>query len=215
MPIFKNLFFGFIISFIGSLPIGYLNIVGYEINRFYGFYTSIFFYLGIIIIEFLIVYLTLIAGNYLSKNKKLMQFIEYFSMFFIFLLGIYFFNLSNSESNTSIDIKNYSNFQIFGLGLLLSSFNFMQIPFWLSWNMVLINKNWIFTEKHFKFFYLVGAVLGTLIGMILFAKLLITFSKSSSFLEQNVYKIIGVFFFFIVFLQLIKLLKKEKNYKKL
>ena len=32
----KNIFIGFLVSFIGSIPLGYLNVVGYDVFKKFG-----------------------------------------------------------------------------------------------------------------------------------------------------------------------------------
>ena len=96
----KNIFVGFIVSFIGSIPLGYLNIVGYEVYKSFGLNETIFYLLGVIIIEFIVIYLTLLFANKLNSNKKLIKFIEAFSIIFMFLLAYIFY--SSASKNEEI-----------------------------------------------------------------------------------------------------------------
>ena len=79
----KNIFVGFLISFIGSIPLGYLNVVGYEVFTKFGLNETIFYLLGIISIEFFVIYFTLLFAKQLMNNQKLIthgpqnQFAEY------------------------------------------------------------------------------------------------------------------------------------------
>jgi hypothetical protein len=63
MQILKNIFVGFLVSFIGSIPLGYLNIVGYEVYKSFGLNETIFYLHGVISIEFFVIYFTLIFAN--------------------------------------------------------------------------------------------------------------------------------------------------------
>ena len=67
----KNIFVGFLISFIGSIPLGYLNVVGYEVYKNFGLNQTIFYLLGVISIEFIVIYFALLFANQLIENKKL------------------------------------------------------------------------------------------------------------------------------------------------
>ena len=58
MQILKNISVGFLVSFIGSIPLGYLNIVGYEVYKSFGLNETIFYLLGVISIEFFVIYFT-------------------------------------------------------------------------------------------------------------------------------------------------------------
>ena len=67
----KNISVGFLVSFVGSIPLGYLNVVGYEIYLQQGFTTTICYLLGVILIEFFVIYFSLIFANQLASNAKL------------------------------------------------------------------------------------------------------------------------------------------------
>ena len=71
MKALKNIFVGFLVSFIGSVPLGYLNVIGFEIYRKLGVNSLIFFLFGFICLEMLVIYYTLIFVKQLVNNKKL------------------------------------------------------------------------------------------------------------------------------------------------
>ena len=68
----KNILVGFLVSFIGSIPLGYLNVIGFEIYKYQGLTTTIFYLLGVICIEFFVIYCTLIFD--VTKVKVKHQF---------------------------------------------------------------------------------------------------------------------------------------------
>ena len=47
----KNIFVGFLVSFIGSIPLGYLNVVGFDIYAQKGLISTVFYLLGVVIVE--------------------------------------------------------------------------------------------------------------------------------------------------------------------
>ena len=52
----KNIFVGFLVSFIGSIPLGYLNVVGFQVYEKSGLSPTVLYLLGVIIIEFFVIY---------------------------------------------------------------------------------------------------------------------------------------------------------------
>lgn len=185
----KNIGVGFLVSFIGSIPLGYLNVVGLTIYSSSGIQPTLSYLLGVICIEFIVIYLTLIFANKLAGNKKLLKFIEAFSVVFMFILAYVFYTNSNSV-NTNYTIFNtvYSN--NFLSGIILSCLNFIQIPFWLSWNLYLLNGNYIEVSNSRKYFYVFGTITGTFFGMLSLILSLNYFSNSFEFLSQYLTKII-------------------------
>jgi threonine/homoserine/homoserine lactone efflux protein len=185
----KNFFVGFLISFIGSIPLGYLNVVGYEIYSKDGIYPTIYYLCGVVVIEFFVIFLTLIFAKKLMENKKLLQFIDAFSVLFMFALAYVFYASAISESTNTDLFGNYRG-NYFVTGILLSCLNFIQIPFWLSWNLYLLNGNYIEISKKRNFFYVVGTVIGTFAGMLVLILSLHYLTNQTDFLEKYLMKVI-------------------------
>jgi len=186
----KNIFVGFLISFIGSIPLGYLNVVGYEVYKKFGIEETIFYLFGVISIEFLVIYFTLLFANQLIANKKLIKFIEAFSIIFMFLLAYIFYSSASKEAENQLVLEKYVDYSPFVVGLILSCLNFIQIPFWTSWNLYLLNGNYIEISKSRKYFYVIGTVLGTFCGMLVLILSLDYVTNQTDFLAKYLMKII-------------------------
>jgi len=204
----KNILVGFIVSFIGSIPLGYLNVIGLEIYTASGIRSTIFYLLGVICIEFLVIYLTLIFANKLVSNTKLLKFIEAFSIIFMFVLAYLFYSSANSNaSSTTVFSKIIPSF--FLAGILYSCLNFIQIPFWLSWNLYLLNENYIEVSKSKKYVYVLGTAVGTFCGMLVLILSLNYFAGNVAFLSKYLMKfIIPIIFLGLGIFQAIKFYKK-------
>ena len=87
----KNILVGFSVSFIGSIPLGYLNIVGFEIYSVFGVEELLLYLLGVICIEAFVIYFTLIFASRLVNNKKLMKIIDIFGVVFLLVLAYSFY----------------------------------------------------------------------------------------------------------------------------
>lgn len=162
----KNIFVGFIVSFLGSIPLGYLNVVGFEIYQSVGLLSTLYYLGGVILIEFVVILSTLLFAKKLMENKRLLKFIEGFSVFFMFVLAFVFYASSQSATSIALFDEIYLDTSPFILGIYLSLFNFIQIPFWLSWNLYLLNGNHIEISNSRKYFYVFGTVAGTFMGML-------------------------------------------------
>lgn len=186
----KNIFVGFLVSFIGSIPLGYLNVIGFEIYNKQGIIPTVFFLLGVILIEFFVIYFTLVFANRLAANKKLTQCIEGFSIIFMLILA-YVFYVSASDTTTQTDEFSASgNWKIFTSGVFLSAINFIQIPFWTGWNLWLLNGKHIEISGKRKYFYVFGTVAGTFFGMLTLILSLHYFASNVDFLSKYLMQII-------------------------
>ncbi|HEU0124801.1 MAG TPA: hypothetical protein VFQ56_00720, partial [Flavobacterium sp.] len=72
MKSLKNTGVGFAVSFLGSIPLGYLNLAGLEIYSNNGIYDLLMFLSGVILIETFVIYFTLKFALQIMMNKKLM-----------------------------------------------------------------------------------------------------------------------------------------------
>jgi hypothetical protein len=185
----KNIAVGFLVSFIGSIPLGYLNVVGFDIYNSSGIRSTILYLLGVICIEFCVIYLTLIFADKLFKMEKLLKFIEGFSIVFMFILAYLFYSSTNSDdANRTVFSNVPQNF--FFAGIVYSFLNFIQIPFWLSWNLYLLNGKFIEISKSGKYFYIFGTVAGTFCGMLALILALHYFASNVDFLSKYLMQII-------------------------
>lgn len=212
MQILKNIFVGFLVSFIGSIPLGYLNIVGYEVYKNFGLNETIFYLLGVISIEFFVIYFTLIFANKLIENKKLIKFIEAFSIVFMFLLAYIFYSSASKEAPSQTVLDKYVDYSPFVVGVILSCLNFIQIPFWTSWNLYLLNGNYIEVSKSRKYFYVFGTIFGTFSGMLVLILSLDYVTNQTDFLAKYLMKVIIPLVFII--LGLVQGFKFYKKYSK-
>ncbi|WP_162126368.1 hypothetical protein [Flavobacterium phycosphaerae] len=182
----KNIAVGFLVSFIGSIPLGYMNVIGFEIYNQQGITATSLYLLGVILVEFLVIYFTLIFAERLAANKKLTKSIEAFSVVFMVVLAAVFYFSSNSKKplTTSFD------YIPFVMGIVLSCLNFIQIPFWTGWNLYLLNEKYIEVSGIRKYGYVFGTVFGTFCGMLTLILTLHYFATNIQFLSQYLMQMI-------------------------
>ena len=205
----KNIFVGFLVSFIGSIPLGYLNVVGYDVFKKFGLNETLFYLLGVISIEFFVIYFTLLFANQLIANQKLLKFIEGFSVVFMFVLAFIFYTSASSETTNPSVLERYVKYSPFVVGLILSSLNFIQVPFWTSWNLYLLNGNYIEISKSRKYFYVFGTIFGTFSGM-----LVLIFSLNYLTLEFEFFKLFLFQFIIPIVFVALGIFQGFKFYKK-
>ena len=185
----KNILVGFLVSFLGSIPLGYLNVIGFNIYNSEGMRSTLLYLLGVVCVEFCVIFLTLIFANKLNKKEKLLKYIEGFSVVFMFILAYVFYSSANSDdSNGTVFSNTFQN--LFVAGIVYSSLNFIQIPFWLSWNLYLLNGKYIEVSNTRKHFYVLGTIAGTFCGMLVLILSLHYFASNVEFLSKYLMQII-------------------------
>ncbi|MDG2432013.1 LysE family transporter [Flavobacterium sp.] len=210
MKLLKNSIVGFIVSFVGSMPLGYLNIVGFETYNSLGLESLLLYLLGVVIIEAVVIYCTLIFARTLVQNTKLMKVIDVLGIFFLLFLAYSFYAHSQKSTIEKGYINAYIAYSPFLMGVLLSSLNFLQLPFWTAWNLYLLNNNYIrVANLRLKMCYLVGTIVGTFSGMIAFVTILQAISKNTTGLTSYLMPVVVPSIFVLLALfQLYKVVKK-------
>jgi hypothetical protein len=182
----KNSGVGFVVSFLGSIPLGYLNVIGFHVFQQKGMLPTVWFVLGVICVESVVIYGTLVFAKRLAANIRLTKYIEGFSVLFMQVLAAVFYFSSHSKSNGATTIQ----YLPFVLGILSSGLNFIQIPFWTGWNLYLLNGHYIEVSKSRIYFYVIGTNIGTFCGMMTLIVSLHFFASNVDFLSKYLLKYI-------------------------
>ncbi|RZJ55961.1 MAG: hypothetical protein EOO44_01260 [Flavobacterium sp.] len=205
----QNIAVGFLLSFVGSIPLGYLNLAGLEIYSKSGLNNLIFFLFGVVFVETFVIYFTLLFAKRLIENKKLMKIIDLFAVIFMFGLAYLFYSKANHASGSNSNLSEYLMYSPFVIGVILNCFNFLQLPFWTSWNLYLVNAKYITTEKKLKYYYIAGTLAGVFLGMLSLILILQSlFQKTNQFSKYIIPVFIPLFFIILGSIQVFKVYKK-------
>lgn len=160
-------FTGLFISFLGSLPLGTLNIAAMQIAISDGIQPAILFSLGSLTAEVIYVRLSLVAMDWVTKQQKLFQFLEWITLLIVVALAVSsFYAALHPTVNKNVILS--STLHRYMLGLIMSAINPVQIPFWFGWSTVLFTKNILVPRASNYNSYIIGIGLGTLLGNCVF-----------------------------------------------
>lgn len=163
---FKVAFSGLLISFLGALPLGTLNLTAFEIAASKGLLSALWFCMAVVLVELVVVRLTLFGNERLQLNGKVMDYLLPLGILLLMYLSISHFMDSTRIGEVDSKIGLLPRFKsTFVLGFLLSALNPLQIPFWMTWNKVLESKGILETKRRDYTFYISGIGMGTLIGL--------------------------------------------------
>jgi len=169
MPKLLQVFcWGMLISFLGCLPLGTLNVTAMQIGLQEGIKAALYFSFGCLLIEMLYVRLSLIGIEWIQKQVRLMRIMEWLTLAIIVALAIgSFIAAVKNVPDQKNEVLN-NNLHRFVLGMLMSSISPAQIPFWFGWSSVLFQKKLLQPVKRQYNFYIAGIGLGTLLGNAVF-----------------------------------------------
>jgi threonine/homoserine/homoserine lactone efflux protein len=209
MPKLVRIFFtGMLISFLGSLPLGTLNVAAMQISISDGFYPAFLFSSGSLFAEVIYVRLSLIAMDWIRKQQKIFKILEWATLAIVVALAASsFYAALHPSVHKNVILSSTVNRFILGFGMC--AINPVQIPFWFGWSTVLYTKKVLLPKNSHYNMYIFGIGLGTLFGnfVFIFGGQLIA-SKIVS--NQNILNwIIGGIFALTALIQLYKIFRKK------
>jgi len=208
MPLLRIFFTGMFISFLGTLPLGTLNVSAMQISVSDGISPALYFALGALLVEIIYVRLSLVAMNWVSKQKRLLFTLEWVTLFVLAALSVSSFYAASQPGVTSNPMLS-NTVHRFWLGVMMSAVNPVQIPFWFGWSTVLFTRNILHPTESNYLTYIAGIGLGTLAGNCLFifgGKLLVSKLNTN---QHLLHIIIGCVFGFTALIQLWKMIRQK------
>lgn len=158
---------GLAVSFLGSLPLGTLNIAAMQIGITEGVKNAILFSLGSLTAEMVYVRLSLVAMDWVRKQERIFKMLEWMTLIIIVALAVAsFYAAMHPTQNKNVLLNN--KLPSYLLGLTMSAINPVQIPFWFGWSTVLFTKGILLPKTSNYNIYILGIGLGTLLGNCVF-----------------------------------------------
>ena len=199
---------GLFISFLGSLPLGTLNIAAMQISITDGLRPAFYFVAGCLIVELVYVRLSLIAMDWITRQQRLFKILEWVTLLIVVALSISSFYAAfhpSVEKNVILS----STLHRFWLGLFMSALNPVQIPFWFGWSTVLLTKKILEPKSQHYNFYILGIGIGTMLANLVFifgGKLIASKINNS---QSTLNAIIGGIFALTALVQIWKMWNKK------
>jgi threonine/homoserine/homoserine lactone efflux protein len=169
MPKLVRVFFvGMLVSFLGSLPLGTLNVAAMQISVTDGISPALWFSLGSLTAEIVYVRISLVAMDWVRKQKRIFKALEWITLIIVIALAISSFIAATKPAGEAKNILLSNTMHRFFLGLMMSAINPVQIPFWFGWSTILFTKNVLEPKRSFYNLYIIGIGIGTFIGNCVF-----------------------------------------------
>jgi len=197
-----------LISFLGSLPLGTLNIAAMQISISDSVLHALEFAFGSLLAEVIYVRLSLVAMDWIRKKEFIFKMLEWITLAIVVVLASSsFYSAMNPSVKENIVLS--SPLPKILLGFSMSAVSPAQIPFWFGWSTVLLSKKILLpVNKHYNS-YITGIGLGTLIGncVFIFGGRLVAQKIQNS--GQVINWVIGGIFLITAIIQVWKMTKKK------
>lgn len=203
-------FTGMLVSFLGSLPLGTLNIAAMQIAITDGVAAAMFFSMGSLLVEVIYVRLSLVAMDWVRRQEKLLKALEWVTLVIVLALAASsFYAAMNPTVNENVILS--STLPRWLLGIVMSAVNPVQIPFWFGWSTILFTKSILQPRRDHYNVYILGIGLGTFAGncIFIFGGLMIANRINNN---QHVLNwVIGGIFALTAVIQIWRMMRKKKK----
>ena len=203
------LLLGFIISFLGQLPLGNMNLTATQLSVQENLRNAWKYGLGIVLVEIIYLRLALTGMDWVVEHKQLFAIMGWLAVIVFIALGVLAFVMARKQTSTKKGLLLNNKMDRFLLGVVVSGVNPAQIPFWFLWSTQLLDSKLLIpTTGQFNLFT-VGAGLRSLAGLALYihgGKWLITKLKTSN---KGLNIFMGIVFILAGLFQLYNMLFKK------
>lgn len=165
IELIKVFFVGSLISFLGQLPLGNMNLTATQLSVQQSYRSAWNYGAGIVIVEIIYLRLALTGMDWVVEHKQLFAVMGWLTVVVFVVLGILAFVMAHQQTGTKKGLLLNNKMNRFLLGIVVSGINPAQIPFWFLWSTQLINSKVLMpTTSQFNIFT-AGAGLGSLAGL--------------------------------------------------
>ena len=134
------LLLGFIISFLGQLPLGNMNLTATQLSVQENLRNAWKYGLGIVLVEIIYLRLALTGMDWVVEHKQLFTIMGWLAVIVFIALGVLAFVMARKQTSTKKGLLLNNKMDRFLLGVVVSGVNPAQIPFWFLWSTQLLNS---------------------------------------------------------------------------
>ncbi len=207
-PVFV-LFIGWLLSFLGQLPLGTMSITATQIAVQENFRRAWLYAAGVTVVEMVYLRVVLSGVDWIMKHRIFFAVLGWLTVVVFLVLGILSFLAARTQAENKKALLLDNNINRFWLGLSMSLLNPAQIPFWFIWSSYFLDIKLIGSDAMEFNVFTIGAGLGTLCGLFVYmygGNWLITKMKTSN---KTLNKVMGIIFIVAALAQLYRMLYKN------
>ena len=211
IEILKLFLIGSLISFLGQLPLGNMNLTATQLSVQENYRNAWKYALGIVLVEIIYLRLALTGMDWVVEHKQLFAIMGWITVIVFVVLGILAFVMARKQTSAKKGLLLNNKMNRFLLGVVVSGINPAQIPFWFLWSTQLLNSK-VLTPTTAQFnLFTAGAGLGSLAGLAVYihgGKWIISKLKTSN-RALNIF--MGIVFILAGLFQLYNMLFKKNT----
>ncbi len=195
---------GWLVSFLGQLPLGNTSITSTQIAVDEGFKNGWLFSVGVAIVEVIYLRIALSGMNWVVEHEVFFNVLNWLAILLFLALGIFSILAAGKKNEEKKALLLNNQLNRFVLGVTMSAVNPIQIPFWFTWSISLIKSGLLNPSGEYYNLFTIGAGLGTIAGLALYMYAGKWLIKKLNASHSGVNKFMGAVFIFTAVLQFYK-----------
>jgi len=196
------------ISLVGSLPPGTTNVLTVQLAATDGLATAGFFALGCLVAEVVYVALSMSVMDRLLRYERIIKLMQWISFGILIALAVGSFVAAVRNSPHPV-VQIVSGHSPFVFGFILMIINPLQLPFWIGWTTVLLEKKVLHLHWSHYILYPLGGAIGSLLASILFIVAGTSLFQQSFVTQKHFHYIIAAIFLISAALQVLAIIKNS------
>lgn len=192
MTLLIHFVLGMVLSFIGSIPFGTINVATAETAIRQGFRAAVWVALGAALVEWIQAVLCLLFSGFIMDNPLVETVLTWASIPIFIGLGIYFLRRGRPQKA----VLRETRAQGFMKGVVVSALNLLAIPYWVFYGTYLSSIGWVDLESklHIGIFG-AGVLCGTFLILLTYAKIgVLADARSNKVVRYLAPAAAGIFF---------------------
>ncbi|MDV7185649.1 LysE family transporter [Lutibacter sp. TH_r2] len=198
-----HVFYGILMSYIGFISPGMINMASLKISLNKGRKQGLLFAFGASLIVFIQSGIALFFADYFVQNPQIVSYLKIAGVVVFFLLAIVFFVQAKRKIN-SLKEKDKNRYFLKGIGMSL--INMLAIPFYLAVSIFLASEGKIIIEQPYILLFVFGASLGAFLLFSTYIAFANFISTRIAFIAKNINYILSGLFLVLGISTLYKLL---------
>lgn len=194
-----NVVLGATLSFIGSLPLGIINLTAADLSLRKGPREARIYAFGASLVEFIQAFLALRFTQFLLNNRQLDLGFQVVAAVVFFILALYYLFWAPPIRKEVPDRRSFA-VPSFWKGVFVSSLNLMVFPYWMFYGSFLRAEGWISSTLSETSFFCSGVFLGTFLLLLVYIRLADRLkSQAMSWSARVNHAIGGIFLLFLCY----------------
>ena len=200
---------GWLLSFLGQLPLGTMSITATQIAVQENFRNAWVYSIGVALVEVIYLRCVLFGVHWIMQHQVFFAILGWLTVVLFLILGTISFLSARKQQGEQKAVLLNNKFNRFALGLTMSTLNPAQIPFWFIWTSYFLDLHWLQPSAEQFNTFAFGAGLGTVSGLVVYmygGNWLVTKMKTST---KSLNTFMGIIFVVAALAQLWRMMHKS------